>query len=63
MKEAFKSKSRHAKEIGPVKVFSPGRKVSIQEVEIYGLPGAACPVFGSVGVAALAAMGFEASAP
>jgi hypothetical protein len=29
----------------------------------YGFPGAACPVFGSPGVAALAAIGFEASAP
>jgi hypothetical protein len=29
----------------------------------YGFPGAACPVFGSVGVAALAAIGLVASVP
>ena len=29
MKQVFELKSRHAKEIGPVKIFSPGRKFSI----------------------------------
>ncbi len=40
---------------------SPDRKFSTAEKSSYGLPGADSPVFGSVGAAALAAIGFPAS--
>ena len=44
-------------------IFTGPRVLRLLNGAGYGFPGAACPVFGLVGLAALAAIGLLASAP